>query len=67
VPTLTFDRNRPMNAIAGRPPDLDALPAGCAYAPRCPLAVARCKVEDPPLDRLPDGRRVACWVAHDRA
>jgi oligopeptide/dipeptide ABC transporter ATP-binding protein len=67
VPTLTLDRDRPMDAIPGRPPDLDALPAGCAYAPRCPLAVARCKVEDPPLDRLPDGRRVACWVAHDHA
>ena len=66
VPTLDLDRARPMDAIPGRPPDLDALPVGCAYAPRCPLAIARCRTEEPPLEDLPGGRRVACWVARDR-
>ena len=32
---------------------------GCAYAPRCPLAIARCRTELPAL-RLLYGRQVAC-------
>ncbi len=66
VPTLDVDRARPLNAIPGRPPDLEAIPPGCAYAPRCPYAIERCRVEVPPLDDLPGGRRVACWVAAAR-
>jgi oligopeptide/dipeptide ABC transporter ATP-binding protein len=66
VPTLGLDRARPLEAIPGRPPDVEAVPPGCAYAPRCPYAIARCSQETPPLERLPDGRRVACWVARDR-
>ncbi len=37
-------------------------PAGCAFHPRCPLAIARCRVETPALVRLADGRAVACHV-----
>ena len=33
---------------------------GCRYAPRCPLASARCEAEAPALRALDDGRRVAC-------
>ena len=35
-------------AIEGRVPAVDALPAGCAFAPRCPRATALCRREDPP-------------------
>ena len=35
---------------------------GCNYAPRCPLAVARCLQEAPELRALGDGRNVACHV-----
>jgi peptide/nickel transport system ATP-binding protein/oligopeptide transport system ATP-binding protein len=47
------------------PPDLFALPRGCAYRPRCPHAEARCK-ERPGLRDLGD-RRVACHVAGSRS
>ena len=36
-------------SIPGTPPDLVRLPTGCAYHPRCPFAVERCRVEDPAL------------------
>ena len=39
------------------------VPAGCAYAARCPLADAHCRAEDPPLVEDGAGRRVACWHA----
>ncbi|MEV4346962.1 dipeptide/oligopeptide/nickel ABC transporter permease/ATP-binding protein [Actinoplanes sp. NPDC049596] len=63
VPDMTTDRNRPLAVIPGRPPDPHALPTGCAYAPRCPLATDRCRHEDPPLTAYAEGRRVACWHA----
>ena len=46
--------------IAGSPPDLAALPGGCAFAPRCPLANAACHRDDPvPVD-LGDGHQARC-------
>ena len=48
--------------IPGAPPDLADLPAGCAFAPRCPLAVAACATARPPLVDTGDGRRHACPV-----
>jgi len=46
--------------IGGYPPSLAALPSGCSFHPRCPLAEDRCRGGGaPPL--LPVGdRRVAC-------
>jgi len=44
--------DRPAGALAaipGRVPALNRMPAGCRYAPRCPLAEARCRAADPAL------------------
>lgn len=38
-----------LEAIAGRPPDLTSLPAGCRFAPRCTFAQERCLQEEPQL------------------
>jgi oligopeptide/dipeptide ABC transporter ATP-binding protein len=63
VVDLDQDPAQPLATISGRPPALDALPAGCPFAPRCPLVEEQCLVEEPPL--LPNARgSVACWVAH---
>ncbi|HEY2382332.1 MAG TPA: oligopeptide/dipeptide ABC transporter ATP-binding protein [Terriglobia bacterium] len=37
-------------------------PAGCRFHTRCPVAVDRCKTEEPPLRRLEDGRNAACHL-----
>lgn len=37
-------------------------PPGCHFHTRCPFAVARCKVEAPPLKTLADGRLAACHL-----
>jgi peptide/nickel transport system ATP-binding protein len=36
---------------------------GCAYAPRCPMAQARCQTEDPALREVKPGQRAACHFA----
>ncbi|WP_375450578.1 ABC transporter ATP-binding protein [uncultured Devosia sp.] len=40
-------RGAPLEAIAGTPPDLRALPDGCSFAPRCPYAVPACTAAMP--------------------
>jgi oligopeptide/dipeptide ABC transporter ATP-binding protein len=62
VPDMTTDLEAPLATIAGRPADPADVPPGCAYAARCPLADARCRTEDPPLESTARGR-VACWHA----
>ena len=38
-----------LSSIPGTPPDLIHPPPGCAYHPRCPFAIERCRAEDPAL------------------
>ena len=38
-------------------------PTGCRFHTRCPIAVDRCKTEEPALRRLDDGRHAACHFA----
>ncbi|MFI8325437.1 ABC transporter ATP-binding protein [Streptomyces sp. NPDC085529] len=51
---------RAPRGLPGDPPDPAALPAGCAFHPRCPVAVAECAEEDQELRAAGDGRRAAC-------
>jgi len=37
-------------------------PTGCRFHTRCPIAVDRCKIEEPPLREIEDGRDVACHL-----
>ncbi|GFE66010.1 ABC transporter ATP-binding protein [Litoreibacter roseus] len=46
----------------GEIPDPINLPSGCAYHPRCPIAVDRCSRERPSLERK-GASRVACFLA----
>ncbi|MGA8015066.1 MAG: ABC transporter ATP-binding protein [Candidatus Dormiibacterota bacterium] len=53
----------PMEGIPGSPPDLRALPRGCAFHPRCPWAMERCRSETPELLPLEGAdRAAACWL-----
>jgi peptide/nickel transport system ATP-binding protein len=64
IPSMEADRERLLQ-IDGAMPRLDAIPAGCAFHPRCPHAFGRCRVERPEL--LDAGAtRAACWL-HDPA
>ena len=53
---------QPLYGIPGQPPDLSALPAGCAFHPRCQRATDRCRVEEP-RQHSPNGDgHVRCWL-----
>jgi len=53
--------DRPLRGIPGTPPRLDAMPAGCRFAPRCPHAFDRCDVERP-RDYTTVGGRASCFL-----
>jgi oligopeptide/dipeptide ABC transporter ATP-binding protein len=67
VPGMRTELDKPLPVIPGRPVDPRHVPAGCAYADRCPLADDRCRREDPELVSDGPGRRVACWHAGEVA
>ncbi|MGI5377986.1 ABC transporter ATP-binding protein [Streptomyces sp. CA-251387] len=51
--------------LPGDPPDPSAVPSGCAFHPRCPVALESCAVDDPHLREADENRRAAC--VHVRA
>ena len=59
VPRLDRDDER-LPAIPGDPPDMNRLPSGCPFAPRCPRVEERCRRETPMLAPGAPGRMIAC-------
>lgn len=57
---------RDVSGIPGSPPDLRAMPSGCAFHPRCPKAFEPCSVSVPvlgePEAHREQSRTVACWL-----
>jgi peptide/nickel transport system ATP-binding protein len=49
--------------LGGEPPSAIGVRAGCAFAPRCPLATEVCREETPALRIRPDGGTIACHHA----
>ncbi|MCY0925085.1 ABC transporter ATP-binding protein [Streptomyces sp. H27-H1] len=73
LPSGEQRRKTRLPVIPGRPPAPGALPAGCAFAPRCAHATTRCRTERPeprgpdgpgraPGFHGPGGREVACHL-----
>jgi peptide/nickel transport system ATP-binding protein len=63
VPSAGLDSEARLVEIPGMVPSLTRLPTGCAFAPRCKLAIARCHQEYPPLQSWGDNHLAACWRA----
>ncbi len=59
VPRIDRDDDE-LATIAGEPPDMSHLPAGCPFSPRCANVRPECAGQRPPLMAFADGRRRAC-------
>ncbi len=66
IPRLDEHKGARLTPIAGQPPHLVDLPAGCPFRPRCPFAMERCAVENPPLEGEGEHRK-ACFVDVEEA
>ena len=67
APQMRLGRRDEKVALAGELPSPLAVPAGCPFHPRCPLAFARCRVEMPALHAGPDCHRAECHLAEHSA
>ena len=63
IPRLGSDGDERLTAIEGVVPNPYALPPGCRFSPRCPLADEKCRAEQPALREIVPGHRAACWKA----
>lgn len=62
LPRLADDADVDLPVIPGQPPPLGELPAGCAFRPRCGVALERCATDHPtPAQMGPT--EIACWNA----
>ncbi|MFI6145060.1 ABC transporter ATP-binding protein [Streptomyces sp. NPDC051109] len=60
IPRLD-QKGQELYAIKGLPPNLLAIPPGCAFNPRCPMAQAVCRTDVPPLAQVGPDRASACF------
>ena len=60
IPSIGADLDR-LPQIDGAMPRLGSIPPGCAFNPRCPKVMERCRVDRPGL--MPaDSTEAACWL-----
>jgi oligopeptide transport system ATP-binding protein len=75
VPRIDGEPRARLVSIEGSPPAPGSATTACPFAPRCPLAVERCRTEVPPLETIEwskddgarDTRRAACFFAREAA
>jgi peptide/nickel transport system ATP-binding protein len=67
VPSPSAKTDARLVEIPGMVPSLTRLPKGCAFAPRCEFAIARCREEYPPLESCGANHLAACWRAAEIA
>ena len=63
IPRVNVEsRNKRLNMIPGKVPNLIYIPPGCRFHPRCPNAMQICRVSPPPTIDLPNGVKVSCHL-----
>lgn len=63
VPDPDPDAKKDERLVAGEPPSPINPPTGCRFHPRCPIAIERCKREEPQLLEVLPNHYVACHLA----
>jgi len=63
MPRLDETKGERLVTIAGQPPNLQRLPAGCAFRDRCDWKMEICAQQTPPLAPFEPGRSKACHLA----
>jgi len=63
IPDPAVEAGRERLVLRGEVPSPLSPPSGCVFHPRCPVAVARCAAEVPPLREVRPGHWAACLLA----
>jgi len=62
IPDPEIEAQRPHISVTGEVPSALNPPPGCRFHTRCPLAIARCKTDEPALRDLGGGQMVSCHL-----
>lgn len=65
IPDPVKERKRQHIVLGGDLPSPANPPSGCHFHTRCPLAMDKCKVAEPPLLEIGPGHQVACFKVSD--
>ncbi len=66
IPEVLIDKSKKrLTPIAGTVAELNSMPAGCAFSPRCSFAEESCTRDDPPYAQYGEGRRVRCILVSE--
>jgi peptide/nickel transport system ATP-binding protein len=61
IPKIRNEKLETLPTIEGMVPDLAELPKGCRFADRCSKVQDRCRSEEPLLEQVEGGGKVACF------
>jgi oligopeptide transport system ATP-binding protein len=62
LPKLYETGHTRLYSIEGMPPVLYRKPSSCPFAPRCSFVNEHCWNENPPLEEISPGHKLACWI-----
>lgn len=60
IPNIN-DQKGKLSSIEGMVPQLDEMPKGCSFHPRCPYTMEICQAKRPAITTLENGRKVRCF------
>jgi len=62
------ENGKPLPSIQGMVPSLSNMPLGCRFSTRCSKKFCeKCEKENPPLFKVKDNHKVACWLYDEEA
>ena len=64
-PDPDIERGRKRIILHGEVPSALNPPSGCRFHTRCPLAIEKCALKEPPFEQHANGHYAACWRAGD--
>jgi oligopeptide transport system ATP-binding protein len=67
IPDPKIEQQRRRIILEGDVPSPLNPPSGCHFHTRCPIAIQKCKEEEPPFIDYGDGHYAACWRARETA
>lgn len=67
IPNPKNSSKEKLKPINGQPPDLLKPPIGCPFVSRCDYAMKICLENQPPLFKIDETHKSACWLCHEKA
>jgi oligopeptide/dipeptide ABC transporter ATP-binding protein len=64
LPEFNIDNQKKIQPIPGSIPNMNDLPSGCYFHPRCSFAKENCKIKKPVLEKILNNRKSRCFEYH---